>query len=395
MDFAYTPRLADLKRRAVALYERIVPYEDACEADNGLSPEALADIRQAVLDTGLQAINMPEEWGGAGLDVLEQVVVQDELGKLTNALWDCVWRPANALRACTPAQRERWLIPDIRGERRDAVAITEADAGSDPQNIRTTATPDGDGYRIDGEKWFVTVGDVADFLIVLANVQPENAPTLFLVDKDLPGVRVNRVPRYTHTFVYEHPEFAFEDVRVDAGAVLGQIGGGYDLTRDWFTEERLMIAARTIGAAERALALATDWAQRREQGGARLIEHQMIKAMLADSAAEIAINRAYTHQVAWEFDQGGDRKTLHAKAAMTKLAASEASGRVVDRAVQIFGGRGYMREQPVERLYRELRVDRIWEGTSEIQRLVIANELDKRGLDGLVGFAREASPAVA
>src|SRR4051812_36286662 len=201
MDFAYTSRLADLKQRAIALYDRIVPYEDACEADNGLSPEALADIREAVLDLGLQAINMPEEWGGAGLDVLEQVVVQDELGKLTNALWDCVWRPANALRACTPAQRERWLIPDIRGERRDAVAITEADAGSDPQNIRTTATPDGDGYRIDGEKWFVTVGDVADFLIVLANVQPENAPTLFLVDKDLPGVRVNRVPRYTHTFV--------------------------------------------------------------------------------------------------------------------------------------------------------------------------------------------------
>jgi acyl-CoA dehydrogenase len=395
MDFAYTPRLADLKRRAIALYDRIVPYEDECEANNGLPPEALADIREGVLDTGLHAINMPEEWGGAGLSVLEQVVVQDELGKLTNALWDCVWRPANALRACTPEQRERWLIPDIRGERRDAVAITEADAGSDPQGIRTTATPDGDGYRIDGEKWFVTVGDAADFLIVLANVQPEDAPTLFLVDKDLPGVRVNRVPRYTHTFVYEHPEFAFDGVRVGTDAVLGEIGGGYDLTRDWFTEERLMIAARTIGAAERALALATDWAQQRVQGGARLIEHQMIKAMLADSAAEIAVNRAYTHQVAWEFDQGGDRKTLHAKAAMTKLAASEASGRVVDRAVQIFGGRGYMREQPVERLYRELRVDRIWEGTSEIQRLVIANELDKRGLAGLVGFAREAAPATA
>jgi acyl-CoA dehydrogenase len=393
MDFAYTPRLAELKARAVELYERIVPYEDECEADNGLGPEAMADIREAVLETGLQAINMPEEWGGAGLGVLEQVVVQDELGKLTNALWDCVWRPANALRACTPEQRERWLVPDIRGERRDAVAITEADAGSDPQAIRTTAKPDGDGYRIDGEKWFVTVGDAADFLIVLANVQPEGAPTLFLVDKDLPGVRINRVPRYTHTFVYEHPEFGFEGVRVGPEAVLGEVGGGYDLTRDWFTEERLMIAARTIGAAERALALATDWARSREQGGARLIDHQMIKAMLADSATEITINRAYTHQVAWEFDQGGDRKTLHAKAAMTKLAASEASGRVVDRAVQIFGGRGYMREQPVERLFRELRVDRIWEGTSEIQRLVIANEVDKRGLGGLLGFARDEATA--
>lgn len=388
MNFAYTDRLAELKERGRELYGRIVVYEDECEAANGLSPEALADIRTAVLDTELQAINMPEEWGGAGLSLLEQVVVQDELGKLTNALWDCVWRPANALRACTPEQRERWLIPAIRGERREAVAITEADAGSDPQGIRTTATPElSGGYRLDGEKWFVTVGDVADFLIVLALV--EGAPTLFLVDKDLPGVRVTRVPRYTHTFVYEHPEFAFEGVRVGAEAVLGEIGGGYDLTRSWFTEERLMIAARTIGAAERALGLAVAWAEEREQGGARLIDHQMIKAMLADSAAEIAINRAYTHQVAWEFDQGGDRKTLHAKAAMTKLAASEASGRVADRAVQIFGGRGYMRDQPVERLSRELRVDRIWEGTSEIQRLVIANEMHKRGLEGLVGFTRE------
>ena len=135
MDFAYTPRLAELKRRAVELYERIEPFEEACELHNGLSAEDHAEIRGAVLETGLQAINMPEEWGGAGLTVLEQVVVQEELGKLTGALWDCVWRPANALRACTPEQRERYLIPDIRGERRDAVAITEAHAGSDPHAI--------------------------------------------------------------------------------------------------------------------------------------------------------------------------------------------------------------------------------------------------------------------
>jgi acyl-CoA dehydrogenase len=393
MQFAYTPRLAELKERAVALYDRIVPYEDECEEHNGLPAGAHADIRQAVLESGLQAINMPEAWGGAGLTLLEQVVVQDELGKLTNALWDCVWRPANALRACSEEQRERYLIPGILGNRRDAVAITEADAGSDPQAIATTATPDGDGYRIDGEKWFVTVGDVADYLLVLARVQPGGEATMFLVDKDLPGVSVTRVPRYTHTFVYEHPEFRFEDVRVGADAVLGGIGRGYDLTRDWFTEERLMIGARTIGAAERALSLATGWAQERVQGGARLIDRQMIQSMLADSAADIATNRALTHQVAWEFDQGGDRKTLHAKAAMTKLAASEASGRVVDRAVQIFGGRGYMREQPVERLYRELRVDRIWEGTSEIQKLVIANEIDKRGLAGILTFGYDAQPA--
>ena len=232
----------------------------------------------------------------------------------------------------------------------------------------------------------MTVGDAADFLLVLAIVQPLGEPTMFLVDKDLPGVIVQRVPRYTHTFVYEHPEFRFEGVHVGPDALLGEVGGGYDLTRDWFTEERLMIGARTIGAAERALALATEWARARMQGGERLIDRQLIQAMLADSAVDIATNRALTHQVAWEFDRGGSRKTLHAKAAMVKLAASEASNRVVDRCLQIFGGRGYMRENPVERLWRELRVDRIWEGTSEIQRLVVANELDKRGLDGLLSF---------
>lgn len=393
MDFRYPPRLAELKARAAELAGKIMLHEDDCEAHNGLPPETHAAIRDAVLAAGLNAINQPAEWGGAGLTVLEQVVVQEELGKLTNALWDTVWRPANALRACTPAQRERWLLPGIRGERRDAVAITEEGAGSDPSRITTTAVRSGAGFVINGAKWFVTVGDAADHLLVLAMVEPEHAPTMFIVDKDTPGVTITRTPRFMHTFVYEHPEFAFRDVEVGADAVLGEIGGGYDLTRDWFTEERLMIGARTVGAAERALALALDWAAGREQGGARLLDYQLVQAMLADSAVDIAANRALVHQVAWEFTAGGARKTLHAKAAMAKLSASEAAGRVVDRAVQIFGGRGYMRDYPVERLYRELRVDRIWEGTSEVQRLVIANELAKRGPDALLALPGSAGAA--
>jgi butyryl-CoA dehydrogenase len=392
MDFTYTPRMAELKARAAELAGKIMVFEDECEQHNGLSEESHATIRAAVLEAGLNAINHPVEWGGAGLTLLEQAVVQEELGRLTGALWDTVWRPANALRACTPEQRERWLLPGIRGERRDAVAITESSAGSDPSRIRTTATPSGDGWLINGEKWFVTVGDVADHFLVLAMVEPEHEPTMFLVDKDSPGIELLRTPRYMHTFVYEHPEFAFHDVEVGPENVLGGIGGGYDLTRDWFTEERLMIGARTIGAAERALALALDWAKTREQGGDTLIDYQLIQAMLADSAVDIAANRALVHQVAWEFSRGGDRKTLHAKAAMVKLSASEAAGRVVDRAVQIFGGRGYMRDYPVERLYRELRVDRIWEGTSEVQRLVIANELRKRGHDALLGLPGAVLP---
>uniref|UniRef100_A0AAU1I9D6 Acyl-CoA/acyl-ACP dehydrogenase n=1 Tax=Streptomyces sp. NBC_00180 TaxID=2903632 RepID=A0AAU1I9D6_9ACTN len=381
MDFRLTPRQVQLKADARALTDFIAGYEIQCEEDNGLPADAHAKVRDAVLDAGLQAVNMPAEWGGAGLTIAEQVTVQEELGRLTGALWDMVWRPANALRFCTPEQRERFLVPVINGERRDCYAVTEPGAGSDPQNLATAATKNDQGWVLNGEKWFVTVGDHADFMIVLAAAGPERAPTLFLVDKDTPGIEMTRVPRWMHTFVYEHPEFTFTDVQVGEDAVLGGIGEGYDITRSWFTEERLMIAARTIGAAERALELSRDWAVEREQFGAPISSYQLIQGMLADCAVDIAVNRAYTHQVAWEIDQASaeDRKTLHAKAAIAKLAASEASGRVIDRCLQIHGGRGYDRSYAVERLYRELRVDRIWEGTSEIQRLIIANELIKRG----------------
>ena len=393
MDLTLSAEQADLRARARALTESIMGHELACEEQNGLSPEAHREIADRVRELRLNAINMPAEWGGQGLGVLDQVLVQEELGQLTNALWDAVWRPANALRACSPEQRDEYLVPAIRGERRDCFAVTEAGAGSDPSLIETTARRVDGGYRIDGEKWFVTVGDVADFLIVLAMVLPEREPTLFLVDKDAPGVRVLRTPRYMHTFVYEHPEFGFEDARVPETAVLGRVGEGYDLTRDWFVEERLMIAARTVGAAERALRAAVDFAGGREQFGAPIIDYQLIQGMVADSVVDIATNRALVRQVAWEADQGLDRRLLHGKAAVVKLAASEAAGRVVDRALQIHGGRGYMRENPCERLYRDLRVDRIWEGTSEIQRVIVANEVRKRGLDGVLSYGA-VEPAV-
>lgn len=385
MDFRMTPRQIELKERAKAWTEAMYAFELDCEMNNGLTPEQHEKVRQLIIDHSLAAINMPEEYGGAGYTVLEQAIISEEVGKLTGALWDTMWRPANALKACTPAQREEYLLPEIRGERRDAVAVTEPNAGSDPQNISTTAVKDGDSYIINGEKWFVTVGDAADFIITLCSV--DGAPTMFLIDKDAPGVEVQRVPRYTHTFVYEHPEFVFHDVRVGADKILGEVGQGYDLTRDWFVEERIMIAARTIGAADRATRLATEWAATREQFGAPILSYQMIQDMLARNTVDILTNRALVYQFAWEADQGMDRKALNARAAVIKLGASEASNRCVDNALQIFGGRGYMRENPVERLWRELRVDRIWEGTSEIQKLIIGNELTKRGADGLLQYA--------
>jgi acyl-CoA dehydrogenase len=384
MDWTYSARQLELKKQAHDLAASIMVYEEQCELENGLPAEAHAVIKKNTLAAGLNAVNMPADWGGAGLSILEQVLVQEELGQLTNALWDAVWRPANALKACDDAQRERYLLPAIAGERRDCYAVTEADAGSDYASIATTATPTGSGYRIDGEKWFVTVGDVADFLIVLAHVLPSRRPTLFLVDRDLEGVSIRRTPAYMHTFVFKHPIFGFDGVEVGPDSVLGEIGQGDELTREWFVEERVMIAARALGAAGRALREAAEWAGERRQFGRALVENQLIQAMLADSAVEIATNRAFVYQVAAEADAGVPRKLLHAKASMVKLSASEAAGRVIDRAVQVFGGRGYMREYAVERLYRDIRVDRIWEGTSEIQRLIVANEIAKRGLDGLL-----------
>ena len=396
MDFTYNPEQLELRERAQSLTDAMIPFELPCEEGRGLPAESLAEIRRLTLDHRLNAINMPSEWGGQGLSVLEQVIVSERLGQLTNALWDAVWRPANALRHCTEAQRERFLKPAIAGDRRDCFAVTEEKAGSDPSLIETVAVPDADGgYRITGEKWFVTVGDVADFMIVQALVGPERAPTLFLIDKDSPGVSVKRTPAYMHTFVFEHPEFLFDEVRAGADEVLGEIGGGYDLTREWFVEERLMIAARATGAAERALQIATEWAGERIQFGRPIIANQLISGMIADSVCDIALCRTLTHQIAWEADHGLDRKRLHAKAAMVKLTASEAAGRVIDRSLQILGGRGYMRENPVERLYRDIRVDRIWEGTSEIQRVIIANEVAKRGLGSLVQFGVAAEPVHA
>lgn len=395
MDFVLESSQVELRDRAEALTAELMTLEDRCEENRGLDNESLAWAAERIRHHRLNAINMPEQWGGQGLSTFDQVIVQSVLGGLTNALWDLVWRPANALRHCTDAQRDRFLLPAILGKRRDCFAVTEPDAGSDPSRITSTATRVDGGYRINGEKWFVTTGDVADFLIVLALVQPEGAPTLFLVDKDLPGVNIKRTPRYMHTFVFEHPEFILDDVAVGAECVLGAVGAGYDITKEWFVEERLMIGARCVGAARRALSIATDFARTRVQFDRPIVEHQLVGAMLADSAVDIALMQSLVHQVAWEATGRLERKLLHAKAAMVKLAASEMAGRVVDRCLQVLGGRGYMRDSAVERLYRDIRVDRIWEGTSEIQRIIIAGEIAKRGVTSLLDIAGGASPAAA
>jgi acyl-CoA dehydrogenase len=372
----------ELQRRARAFTDEVLlPLEDECEANDGLSAESHAAAKRAVLDRGFNAINHAEADGGRGLDLFAQMLVEEQWGRATGALWDIPWRPAIPLASGTEAQKERYLRPACRGERRDAYAITEGGAGSDPTMVRTTATRDGDGWVLTGEKWHVTAGDVADFFLVHAHVDGDPAKaTIFLVDKDTPGVRLVRTPRYMHTFVFEHPIFAFDEVRLGDDAVLGGVGRGFELTKDWFVEERLMIGARTVGAATRALELSLDFATERRQFGRPIVDFQAVSTMLADMAAELMAAKSMLYRACWQAARGGAGRTeVHGLAAAVKLVCSETAGRIADRAVQIHGGRGYMREQPVERLWRELRVDRIWEGTSEIQRLVIAHELTKRG----------------
>jgi len=389
MDIRLTPEDAELKARARAFCEQVlIPLEDECEELGGLSPESLERAKRAVLEHRFNAINHKVEDGGQGYDVFQQVLIEEEWGRATGALWDIPWRPSIPLAAATEEQKEEYLRPACRGERRDCYAITEAGAGSDPTMVQTTAVREGDGWILNGTKWHVTSGDVADFILVHAHVDGDPAKaTIFLVDKDLPGVRIVRTPRYMHTFVFEHPIFAFEDVRLGPDKVLGEVGQGYELTKDWFVEERIMIGARTVGAATRALELSLEFAKGRVQFGKPIIEHQAIEFMLADMAAELMAAKSLLYRVAWQAARGGaSRKQVHALASAVKLVCSETAGRVIDRAVQIHGGRGYMREQPVERLYREIRVDRIWEGTSEIQRMVIGNELRKRGADVYTGW---------
>ena len=283
----------------------------------------------------------------------------------------------------TPEQIDRYLRPALRGELNDAYAVTEAEAGSDPSRIATTARKTDAGWVIDGEKWFVTTGDIASVYIVMANAIVDGEPlgTLFLVDRELDGIEVVDDPPFTHTYPHGHPTIRFNGVEVGEDAVVGGLGGGDDLQRHWFTEERLGIAARGVGSMWRLLEDTTTWALEREQGGSRIMDYQGVSFPLADSAADAAAGRLLTLEVARLTDAGADPKLVHAKASMAKLFVSEAACRCADRCVQIFGGRGYMRTNVAERFLRELRVDRIWEGTSEIQRLIIARALERRGVE--------------
>jgi len=370
--------------------EELIPWEEHAEANGGLIPEEeIQKHHDAAIALGLYSMNMPKELGGTGMTMFQQVLVSEQIGRPTNALGWCVHTPpAWAPAVVSPMQMERWILPTVRGDIHECYAITEEGAGSDVDAIAATARRDGDEYVLNGVKMHVTSYNHASYCFFqgkIADGPHAGEHAMFFVDIDTPGVRVVRVPAYSHTYADTHPIVAFEDVRVPAVNLVGEEGDGMSFTYEWFRYERLMIAARCCGAADRLIEEATAFAKERVQFGHPIIEFQAIQHMLADSLTELWAARLMTYRLAENIDAGVDVKLQHAQCSMAKLYASEMAGRVADRAVQIFGGRGYMRENVAERFYRELRVDRIWEGTSEVQRNIIADQLAKRGVQTLIG----------
>jgi alkylation response protein AidB-like acyl-CoA dehydrogenase len=365
--------------------EYLQPYEVQAELNGGdLPPEVVDKQKKRAIELGFSAIDVPRAWGGLELLMVEQVAIWEQLGRVTNALSWCFSEPQGWMfEACSDEQIEAYVLPMMRGDRKDCYAITEAGPGSDVSGLQATAVRSGDNYVLNGEKWFVTSANLADFFWFQAQLPGENDDALFLVDQGTAGIEVIASPSFSHSYAAHHPTYRFSAVEVSSNRRVGKSGDRMAYTKSWFRHERLMIAARSCGAAARLIEDATTFAQGRTVDGMRLSEKQAIQFMLADSATELWAARLMTFEAAAAQDKGIDLKQQHNRCSMVKLYASEMANRVADRAVQIFGGRGYMRENVAERFFRELRVDRIWEGTSEIQRLIIARGLLKRGLEDL------------
>ncbi|HET7173454.1 MAG TPA: acyl-CoA dehydrogenase family protein [Nocardioidaceae bacterium] len=382
------PDLA-LQARARQFADELVPYEVETELAGGeLSADVVEQQRARARELGLCATNMPVSVGGLGCTALQQVLVQEQMGRVTNALgWVAATPPSWLPEVATSDQLDRYVRPTVQGRREECYAITEEGAGSDVDDIVATARRDGDEYVLDGEKWHVTSYNTADYAFFQAKLvggSHAGEHAMFFVDLPSPGVRLVRTPAYMHTIGHHHPIVAFEGVRVPAANLVGDEGDGMRFAYEWFRFERLMVAARCLGAADRLVEEMTGFARERVVGGVPIIEYGAVQAMLADSLTELFAARALTYETARGADEGRDAKVQHGQCAMAKLYASEMANRVADRAVQVFAGRGYMRENVAERFFRELRVERIWEGTSEIQRAIIARRLAKAAPSTLV-----------
>ncbi len=380
MDFG----LNDEHRAIVAtvrdfVRRELVPHEDLVERLDEVPAELAGQIRSRAIAAGLYAPNFPAELGGGGLDEFSVTLVERELGWTSYALQWLIARPSNILRACEGDQAQSYLLPVIRGERVDCLAMTEPNAGSDIRSMTTRAVRDGGDWVLNGAKHFISYADVADFVIVFAVTGTEGTPSgerpaisAFLVDRGTPGFMVSRGSSSVSHRGYHHCELAFADCRVPGSALLGDEGGGFGLLSEWLGASRLTVAATSVGRARRVLELATDWAASRQQFGRPIGRFQGTGFKLADMATELAAAELLTLRAGWRLTQGAMTDT---DAAMAKLYASEMLGRLTDHAVQIFGGTGLMSEFPVERFWRDARVERIWDGTSEIQRHIISRAM--------------------
>jgi acyl-CoA dehydrogenase len=364
--------------------ERLAPLEHEVDETGTIAPAVAAALKAEAKALGFFALNMPESVGGGGLTHVQMCHVEEEFGRTSDALIRRTFGQVYPmLLKCAGDQIETYLKPTVAGDKICAMAITEPGAGSDAAAITTTARRDGDSWVLNGTKHFISDGDIADYVILLAVTDRDKGArggmTLFLVDRDSPGFQVARLQKMMGHRGYGHAELVFEDCRIPAANVLGEVGDGFRIIMGTVAGIRLgHIGARAVGLATRILDMCTEYAQQRRQFGQPIAEFQMIQQLLADSATDIFATRAMVQDVAAELDRGIENRT---KISMVKLFASEMATRAADRGIQIFGGMGFSKDMPLERFYRDTRVLRIFDGTSEIHRMLIARGLFKHGAE--------------
>ena len=380
MDFTVSQEQEMVVDTVRAFVEReLVVHEAEVERTGQVPPELADQIRSRALSAGIYAANMPAELGGGGLDDLTMAMAERAFGWTSYALQYIVARPSNILQACADGQVEEYLLPTVRGERTECLAMSEPDAGSDLRGMKCRASRRGGDFVISGTKHFISHADLADYVILFAATGsvdtprgPRTAISAFLVDFDTPGVR--RLPGYNcvsnrgyHNLIIE-----FDEARVPASKLLGAEGGGFEVANQWLGSTRLQVAAICLGRADRALGVARDWAANREQFGQKIGRFQGVSFKLADMATQLLEAELVTYRAAWLSARG---EMTDSDAAMAKISATEMLQFVSDEAIQILGGMGLMDELPLERIWRDARVDRIWDGTSEIQRHIISRAM--------------------
>jgi acyl-CoA dehydrogenase len=380
MDFALTDEQEMIVETVRSFVEReLVPHEDEVERLGDVQPELVAEIRGRSLAAGIYAANMPVELGGGGLDNLTMALVDRAFGWTSYALHYVVARPSNILQACTGDQVEEYLLPTIRGERVDCLAMSEPGAGSDVRGMSCRAVRDGDDFVINGTKHFISHADLADYTVLFAATGeeettrgPKKLITSFLVDHDTPGLEL--APGYDSVSNrgYHNLILNFDDCRVPASKVLGEQDRGFEVANEWLGSTRIQVASVCLGRADRAMSVALDWAASREQFGQKIGKFQGVSFKLADMRTQMVEAELMTYRAAWLMDQGA---MSDGDAAMAKISSTEMLQFVSDEAIQILGGMGLMRELPLERIWRDARVDRIWDGTSEIQRHILSREM--------------------